>query len=250
MHSPKNKQKVGSTPHDLPLRLFNGIASRYERPAVFFSYGQYRRWHRSLVSRLQLPAESRVLDVCTGTGLVAMDIARHSQVHVVGIDLSDGMLAAAQGNVRGHGVQNVTLVQGRAEQLPFADATFDLVVFTYLLRYVQDPQAVLHELSRVLRPGGQLASLEFYIPPNPAIRALWMAHSFLWMPLATRLLSPGWREVGGFLGPSITAFYKRHSLDDLRAMWAAAGVKEAKVKMLSLGGAVVMWGSKESTNAR
>ncbi len=240
---------VGITPRDLPRRLFNGIASKYEGPAVFFSYGQYRRWHRSLVSRLQLPAESRVLDVCTGTGLVAMDIAQRGQVHVVGIDLSDGMLGAAQGNLRECGLQNVTLVQGRAEQLPFADATFDVVVFTYLLRYVQDSQASLHELSRVLRPGGQLASLEFYVPPNPAIRLLWMAHSFLWMPLATRFLSPGWREVGGVLGPSITAFYKRHSLNDLRAMWAAARVKEVKVKLLSLGGAVVMWGSKESSNA-
>lgn len=178
-----------------------------------------------------------------------MDIARRNQVHVVGIDISDGMLASAQCNLRGHDVQDIALVRGRAEHLPFPNATFDAVVFTYLLRYVQDPPAVLHELSRVLRPGGQLASLEFYVPPNPAIRPLWMAHAFLWMPLAARFLSPGWREVGGFLGPSITAFYKRHSLDDLRAMWASAGVKEARTKMLSLGGAVVMWGSKESANA-
>ncbi|MBI4201679.1 MAG: class I SAM-dependent methyltransferase [Chloroflexi bacterium] len=233
----------------LPLHLFNGIASSYERPAVFFSYGQYRRWHRFLVSRLDLPPGSRILDVSTGTGLVAMDIAQRSQVQVVGIDLSDGMLAAAQDNLRRRRVQNVTLVQGRAEALPFPGAAFDVVVFSYLLRYVQDPLAVLHELSRVLRPGGQLASLEFYVPPNPAIRPLWMAHSYLWMPLATRFLSPGWREVGTFLGPSIRAFYKRNSLGDLGAMWATAGVKDAKVKLLSLGGAVVMWGRKEGAVA-
>jgi demethylmenaquinone methyltransferase/2-methoxy-6-polyprenyl-1,4-benzoquinol methylase len=228
----------------LPLRLFNGIASRYEGPAVFFSYGQYRRWHRYLVSRVELPAGSRVLDVCTGTGLVAMDLAKRGDVSVVGLDLSDGMLAQARRNVRERGIENVTFVQGRAESLAFPDASFDVVIFTYLLRYVEDPQAVLRELTRVLRPGGQIVSLEFHVPPNPLFRALWMAHAYLWMPLATRFLSSGWRAVGSFLGPSIRAFYKQHTLEDVREMWMNAGVKEAHVKLLSLGGAVVMWGTK------
>ena len=233
-----------------PLQLFNGIASRYERPAVFFSYGQYRRWHRFLISQLSLTQGCRVLDVCTGTGLVATNMARQRGVQVVGIDLSDGMLATARDKLKSQKAHNVDLVQGRAERLPFADASFDIVVFTYLLRYVQEPQAVLQELTRVLRPGGQLASLEFYVPPNPAIRALWILHTRVWLPLGTRLLSPGWREVGSFLGPSITAFYKQYSRDNLQTVWANAGVKDTKVKLLTLGGAIVMWGRKGSNDAQ
>ena len=233
-----------------PRRLFNGIASAYEGPAVFFSCGQYRRWHRFLVSRLDLGPQSQVLDVCTGTGLVAMDIAQRGGRRVVGIDLSDGMLAVARAKMRRQGVREVSLVRGTAERLPFPDGSFDAVTFTYLLRYVEEPEAVLREMTRVLRPGGRLASLEFYVPPNPLVKLLWMAHTRVWMPLGTRLLSAGWREVGAFLGPSISAFYKGYSLDDLRSMWAAAGIKAPQVTLLSLGGAVVMWGAKEAANAR
>ena len=232
-----------------PRRLFNGIASAYEAPAVLFSWGQYRRWHRFLVACLNIGPKSQVLDVCTGTGLVAMDIAQRDGRRIVGLDLSDGMLAVARAKVQRHGAHGVSLVRGRAERLPFPDASFDTVTFTYLLRYVDDPAAVLQELARVLRPGGQLASLEFYVPPNPLIRLLWMAHTRIAMPMGTGLLSSGWREVGSFLGPSISSFYKRHSLENLRSLWAMAGVKPAHTKLLSLGGAVVMWGTKESANA-
>ena len=156
------------------------------------------------------------------------------------------MIKQAQGSLQASGpAASASLVAGRAESLPFSDGAFDSVVFTFLLRYVEDTQATLNEMTRVLRPGGQMASLEFFVPQNPLLRALWLLHTRGVLPLGTRLLSRGWREVGSFLGPSISAFYELHSLEELRHMWARAGVVGVQTKLLSVGGAVVMWGRKE-----
>ena len=225
--------------------LFDGIAGSYECPAEVFSFFQYGRWRRFLVSQLRVSQQASVLDVCTGTGLVASDIAGRFRCRVVGIDLSDGMIEQARRNLKSARVAPaVCLVKGRAENLPFADSSFDVIVFTYLLRYVEDPEATLYELSRVLRPGGQMVSLEFYVPRAPIIHGLWLLHTLLVIPVISRLLPGGWREVGSFLGPSISEFYRKHSLRDLKGMWVRAGVGQLQTRLLSLGGAVAMWGRK------
>ena len=237
-HSLKNR---------LARRLFNGVADGYEGPARLFSLMQYRRWQRFLVSQVAASPQTLVLDVATGTGLVAMDLARASGTRVVGLDLAEGMIEQARRNLQTEGLgSKVSLLRGRAEDLPFSDGSFDAVVFTFLLRYVDDPQATLGELARVLRPGGRMASLEFFVPQNPVLHGLWLLHTRLVMPLASRLLSPGWREVGSFLGPSISDFYRRHTLDDVERMWGRAGIANAQTSLLSLGGAVVTWGQKEA----
>ena len=165
----------------------------------------------------------------------------------MGLDLSKRMLEQAQRNIQAHDqTSSTSLVTGRAESLPFPDGSFDAVVFTFLLRYVEDPQATLGELARVLRSGGQLASLEFSVPQSPLLHALWRLHVRAVLPLGTRFLSAGWREVGSFLGPSISAFHGEHDLADLTRMWTLAGIDDVQTKTLSLGGAVVMWGIKES----
>ncbi len=230
-------------------KFFNGIAQHYEGPARVFSFLQYDHWHRFLVSRLDLTPQSRVLDMCTGTGLVAMRIAEKSSCDVVGLDLSEQMLAQARGNIAARGLDSlVGLVRGRAEGLPFEDDSFDVVVFTYLLRYVEDAQATITELGRVLKPGGQMASLEFYVPQGPVLHPLWLFHTRLIMPLGTRFLKSGWREVGAFLGPSISDFYRRNSLEDLGRMWRRANIENIQLKKLSLGGAVVIWGRKQANH--
>jgi demethylmenaquinone methyltransferase/2-methoxy-6-polyprenyl-1,4-benzoquinol methylase len=147
--------------------------------------------------------------------------------------------------VRAEGLtSSVRIIRGRAEDLPFADGSFDAVVFTFLLRYVEDRQAVIRELSRVLRPGGQMVSLEFFVPPQPLLRAMWLFHTRLLMPTVARALPGGWSEVGSFLGPSVSDFYRKHSLESLAQMWGRAGVENVEHKVLSLGGAVVTWGRK------
>jgi demethylmenaquinone methyltransferase/2-methoxy-6-polyprenyl-1,4-benzoquinol methylase len=227
--------------------IFDGIADRYEGPAQAFSMFQYGRWRRELVSQLGLGPEASVLDVCTGTGLVASEIAGTLGCRVVGIDLCERMLQQARQNLRSPDAPPVHLVTGLAEGLPFADHSFDAVVFTFLLRYVEDIPATLFELARVLRPGGQMLSLEFFVPQNPVMRALWLLHTRLVLPLGASLLSPGWRRVGTFLGPSITEFYRTHSVDTLSRMWTQAGVGNVKTRVHSFGGAIIMWGEKEAS---
>ena len=226
-------------------RMFDGIAPSYEWPAELFSFLQYGRWRRFLVSQLEVAPATNVLDVCTGTGLVAIDIADGLGCRVVGLDLSRGMIEQARRNVASKGADSsVPLVQGCAERLPFADGSFDAVVFTFLLRYVESPESTLGELARVLRPGGQMASLEFFVPPNPMMRALWLVHTRLAMPVVSRLMPGGWNEVGAFLGPSISDFCRRYSRRDLSGIWAHAGIDEVQTRLLSFGGAVVTWGRK------
>src|SRR5687768_18000870 len=93
------------------------------------------------------------------------------------------------------------LVNARAERLPFADATFDHVTFTYLLRYVDDPAATISELSRVLKPGGRLAALEFGVPSSPPAFWLWRVYTRVVMPIGGRPFPRQWREVTACLGP-------------------------------------------------
>ena len=232
----------------LALRLFDGIADSYEWPANLFSFFQYSRWRRSLVSELRLAPGALVLDVCTGTALVAMQIAGEGECRVVGLDLSLRMLSEGRSRVQAAGQDtSVRLIRGRAEDLPFCDGTFDAVVFTFLLRYVEDPQAAICEMARVLRPGGQMASLEFYIPQSPPLRGLWWLHARALMPLCARLISPGWSRVSDFLGPSIAGFYEKHTLEGLDRMWERAGINAPERRELSLGGAVLTWGEKEAS---
>ena len=226
-------------------RLFDGIAAGYDGLAELFSGFQYGRWRRFLVSRISAHPGETVIDVCTGTGGVAMAISRATGAKVIGIDLSPQMLERAQDKLSGSkGRHKVGLALGRAENLPLADSSVDVVCFTFLLRYVDDPAATIKELARVLRPGGQMVSLEFAVPDNIVARALWEFYTGWIMPPVALCLSPGWRYVGAFLGPSISNFYDAYSVEQLSEIWEQAGVADVQFRKLSLGGGVVTWGTK------
>jgi demethylmenaquinone methyltransferase/2-methoxy-6-polyprenyl-1,4-benzoquinol methylase len=229
----------------LALQIFDDIADNYEWPANIFSLFQYGRWRRSLVSELGLSPGDLVLDVCTGTALVALELSGDLGCQVVGVDLSQRMLREGRTRVSEARLDtSVRLVRGRAESLPFPDGSFDAVVFTFLLRYVEDPQATISEMARVLRPGGRMGSLEFYIPRSRLLHALWVIHARALMPLCSWLISPGWKRVGSFLGPSITGFYEEHSMEGLDRMWELSGIRALRHRELSLGGAILTWGEK------
>jgi demethylmenaquinone methyltransferase/2-methoxy-6-polyprenyl-1,4-benzoquinol methylase len=140
----------------------------------------------------------------------------------------------------------VRVAAGRADQLPFADATFDAVTFSYLLRYVDSPAATNAEMARCLRPGGTLACLEFHVPPRPAWRAAWWCYTRLALPVLGGIAGgPAWYRVGRFLGPSISAHYRQHPLSWHVSAWRAAGLADVGTELMSLGGGLVMWGRKE-----
>jgi len=220
-------------------RIFTGIGTSYDRVATVLSLGQDPRWRRALVDAIAARPSDRVLDVATGTGMVARALRERYGCRVVGLDQSADMLAMARTRA---GVYEA-LVQGRAERLPFADAEFDHLTFTYLLRYVDDPAAVMRELARVVKPGGRVAMVEFGLPGGPW-RPLWWLYTRIGLPVAGRLVSAKWSAVGAFLGPSIERFYARHAIADLERDWRAAGLGEIRIRRMSLGGGIVMSATK------
>jgi demethylmenaquinone methyltransferase/2-methoxy-6-polyprenyl-1,4-benzoquinol methylase len=220
--------------------LFAPLGPTYDRYANLLSFGQDPRWRRFLVARTNAGPADTVLDVASGTGAVAAELIRRKGCAVVGLDQSPEMLAEARGRLPA----GIRLVEGDADHLPFDDASFDALTFTYLLRYVDDPGATLRELARVVRPGGTIAGLEFGVPPHPAWRLPWRLYVRVGLPLAGRLISPGWREVGDFLGPSIEQLWARLPLDRLLDLWRAAGIEDVRYRRLSLGGGIVVWGRR------
>jgi demethylmenaquinone methyltransferase/2-methoxy-6-polyprenyl-1,4-benzoquinol methylase len=226
------------------LELFAPLAPTYDRYARILSLGQDPRWRAFLVSRVPADAD-RVLDVATGTAAVAIELARAAPSRtVVGIDQSREMIAAGRARVAEAGLaRRIELCQGRAESLPFRNEEFDALTFTYLLRYVDDPAAALRELARVLRGGGVMAMLEFSVPRG-VWRTLWELYVRALLPTAGALVSPGWKAVGGFLGPSIREFYERVPLPRLLELWRQAGVRDVRARPLTFGGGVVVWGTR------
>jgi demethylmenaquinone methyltransferase/2-methoxy-6-polyprenyl-1,4-benzoquinol methylase len=219
--------------------LFAPLGPTYDRYAAVLSFGQDPRWRRFLVSRVEAGPPDSVLDVATGTGAVARELLARKGCTVVGLDQSPEMLAEARRRLP----SSVRLVEGNAESLPFEDAAFDGLTFTYLLRYVSDPPSTLRELARVVRPGGTIAGLEFAVP-HGLWRGLWELYVHLGLPLAGRAISHGWGRVGAFLGPSIRDFYGRWPEEKLLELWRAAGIRDVQSRRLSLGGGIVTWGRR------
>lgn len=225
-------------------QLFAPLGPSYDRYARLLSLGQDPRWRRFLVSRVEAGPGDTVLDVATGTGAVAIELARRKGCRVVGLDQSPEMLAAALPRIRAAGLRDrITLKEGTAEALPFADASFDGLTFTYLLRYVDDPAATLRELARVVRPGGSVGALEFGLPAG-VLRPLWELYVRFGLRLAGAAISPGWAEVGRFLGQSIRDFYARLPLERQLELWREAGIEDVRYGKLSLAGGVVTWGRR------
>ena len=233
-------------PNKQAKSLFAPIAPNYDRYASLLSFGQDPRWRRFLVSRIEAGPGDTVLDVATGTAAVAIEIARRTGAHVIGLDQSPEMLARARERIARAGLgDRIELREGRAETLPFEDGSFAALSFTYLLRYVADSAATMSELARVVRPGGVIASLEFGVPPRPLPRAAWELYVRMGLPAAGALVSEGWKEVGRFLGPSIRGLYADGGLERVLDCWLAAGIEELRYRRLSLGGGIVIWGRRK-----
>jgi demethylmenaquinone methyltransferase / 2-methoxy-6-polyprenyl-1,4-benzoquinol methylase len=222
------------------LALFAPLAESYDRYSRLLSFGQDPRWRSFLVSRIEARPGDTVLDVACGTGAVALELLRRYDCRVIAVDQSPEMLAVARRRLG----DRAELHTARAEALPFEDARFDGLTFTYLLRYVDDPAETMSELARVVRPGGRLAMLEFFTPRGAPARVAWEVYVRTGLPLAGRIISPGWTEVGRFLGPSIRAFWKQWPLERLMDAWGAGGINQVQARTLSLGGGIVVWGRR------
>jgi demethylmenaquinone methyltransferase / 2-methoxy-6-polyprenyl-1,4-benzoquinol methylase len=223
------------------VELFAPLGPTYDRYARLLSFGQDPRWRRFLVSRVPVGPQHTVLDVATGTAAVAIELTRRTGCRVVGLDQSREMLETGRHRVEEAGFgDRIELVEGSADRLPFDEGSFDALTFTYLLRYVEDPEVTMRELARVVRPGGTIAMLEFGLPRGLA-RGAWELYVRIGLPVLGAVVSPGWRRVGAFLGPSIREFHRRH---DVVQLWRNAGVEDVRFRRLSLGGGIVLWGRR------
>jgi demethylmenaquinone methyltransferase / 2-methoxy-6-polyprenyl-1,4-benzoquinol methylase len=224
--------------------LFAPLGPTYDRYARLLSFGQDPRWRSFLVSRIPRDVP-RVLDVASGTAAVAIELARGKPARtVVGVDQSPEMLAAGRERVERAGLSDrIELREARAETLPFSDEEFDALTFTYLLRYVDDVPATLQELTRVVRRGGTVAMLEFGLPRG-VWRPLWELYVRAGLPAAGAVVSPGWRDVGRFLGPSIRDFWRHWPEPALLDAWGEAGLDGVHAHRLSVGGGIVVWGRR------
>ncbi len=229
------------------LTLFAGLEHRYDLLSATLSFGQDPRWRREMIGAIDAGRDDRVLDVATGTGLVARGLVERYGCSVVGLDQSRNMLAGARRALTTAPdlAAQIELVQGEAEHLPFSDGEFDHLTFTYLLRYVDDPAATLAELARVVRPGGRIACLEFGLPDPRLWRLLWRLYTRLVLPAAGRAFGTEWFEVGRFLGPSIEGLYTELPLERQVELWREAGISDVRVRRMSLGGGVVFTGVRD-----
>jgi demethylmenaquinone methyltransferase/2-methoxy-6-polyprenyl-1,4-benzoquinol methylase len=237
---------AGGDPNAFAQRLFTGLPRRYDALAELLSFGQNGRWRAEMVSHIAAGRPSSILDVATGTAGVALELVHRTPAEVTGIDLTPAMLRRGRERVaRAAATDRVRLVAGQAEHLPFADATFEALTFTYLLRYVADPTATLRELARVVEPGGSIASLEFAVPGSRFWRGWWWLYTRIVLPAAGYLTGGReWFAVGRFLGPNISAHYRRYPVDWTVDAWRKAGLVDVRVRPMSLGGGIVMWARK------
>jgi ubiquinone/menaquinone biosynthesis methyltransferase len=233
--APVRPQPPASSSNAAARDLFDPLGPTYERAGALLSLGLEGGWRRRLVALLAPRTGARYLDVATGTGLVAREIRRRAECDVVGVDLSLGMLGSNP---------SATRVCARAEELPFERAAFDGLTFTYLLRYVDDPAATLRELARVVRPGGRIVSLEFYMPRSPVLHALWSLYARVALPPLAALVSRRWVGVARFLPGSIERFYARYSLAEIEQLWRAAGIRDVRSAVVGFGAAVVTSGTR------
>ena len=237
--------RATSDPNRLARTLFTGLPNRYDLLAEVLSLGQNRRWRRAMVDQIVPARPHRLLDVATGTAGVALRLTEQTDAFVTGLDLTEAMLRRGQANVAASAADGrVELLAGRAEELPFPDAAFDAVTFTYLLRYVADPAATLRELTRVLKPGSPMASLDFLVPRHSFWRWSWWLYTRLVLPIAGSVGGRDWIAVGRFLGPNISKHYRRYPLGWTVQAWRDACRTDVGVREMSLGGGLVMWGTK------
>lgn len=223
--------------------MFDRIAPKYDLLNHTLSAGIDKLWRRRVVRIVRRRNPRRILDVATGTGDLAIALARRlRETRIMAVDPSAGMLAEARRKVIREGLdERIVLAEGVAEQLPaISDATFDAVTVAFGVRNFGDLDKGLRELHRTLKPGGQIVILEFSTPTLPVIRTLYRWYSHTILP-----------RIGGSISKDRSAYeYLPASVDEFPApelfleRMAAAGFRNGKARSLTLGIARIYTGER------
>lgn len=218
--------------------MFDSIAGRYDFLNHFLSAGIDRRWRKAAIRSLRLTGTETVLDVCTGTGDVAIAAATMSPGgrRVVGVDFAGAMLGVGVNKIRRLQLgDRVTLIRGDAAKLPLVDRSADAVTVAFGIRNVEDMPAACRELLRVLAPGGRLAILEFAVPTMPGFRSLYRWYILRLLPKIGRLISRH-PAAYGYLPASIDAF---EAPDEFVKILRQAGFAQVGTVPLMLGSVIL-----------
>jgi demethylmenaquinone methyltransferase/2-methoxy-6-polyprenyl-1,4-benzoquinol methylase len=186
------RQMAAEVKHDAVREHFDRIASKYDFMNSLLSFGIQHVWKRAAIRMLGLRPGQRVLDVCGGTGDLALGAAKRvgSGGQVVVYDINWAMLTTGRPKAAPMKLDDrMAWVQGDAEQIGFPDNHFDAAMVGFGIRNVTHLEQAFREMFRVLKPGGKLLCLEFSRPTNPLFRQLYDIYSFTVMPALGQLLA-------------------------------------------------------------
>jgi demethylmenaquinone methyltransferase/2-methoxy-6-polyprenyl-1,4-benzoquinol methylase len=226
-------------------RLFRGAPAEYDSLLSLLTLRSDSSWRKAVVKSSNLSAKAFVLDVATGTGLMALDFANQLSPDslVVGVDLCEPMLLKGKANLERDQKRVVDFVEGRAEALPFVDGCFDCAAITLALRNVTEPKTTFEEMRRVVRTGGSVVSMDFSRPSNQVFARIYNFHIFHVLPFFGRLVSPQWREIFEYLAGSIKRSMDPATIGDLMR---GVGLSNVSIRRLSMGIVSVVEGSKRT----
>jgi demethylmenaquinone methyltransferase/2-methoxy-6-polyprenyl-1,4-benzoquinol methylase len=224
--------------------MFSAIAPRYDFLNRLLSLGRDRVWRRDAVRATGLPAGGRLLDVCTGTGDMALEAAlQFPDARIVGVDFSRPMIGLGQRKVLGAGLEErVRLSVASAENLPFSDGAFDAATVAFGLRNESDRRQGLREMHRVLRPEGRAVILEFTTPPGRLFRRIYLCYFHRVLPMIGRLIS-GHRSAYSYLPSSVAEF---PSPPELAGWMEGIGFRDVRWRHLTAGIVAIHVGMKGS----
>jgi demethylmenaquinone methyltransferase/2-methoxy-6-polyprenyl-1,4-benzoquinol methylase len=221
--------------------MFDDIAPRYDLLNRILSFGIDRRWRRYAVGQLDIPPQGKVLDIATGTGDVALEIASRTpdSVQIVGEDLTRGMLVHAQRKIAASPyAHRIHLVNAPCEAIPHPDNIFDGITIAFGIRNVVEREAGLREMCRVLKPGGRVVVLEFSQPKSRVFGAIYDIYFNRVLPFVAGLLST--RSAYRYLPDSVAAFPSR---EEFKAKMEEAGFTSVRYRDLTFGIATVYVGT-------
>ncbi|GAX03338.1 ubiquinone/menaquinone biosynthesis methyltransferase [Secundilactobacillus pentosiphilus] len=226
---------TNQTPESQVQSLFKRVAANYDQMNNLISLGTHKHWRKVAMARLAIKTGSFILDLCCGTGdwTIALAKAVGPSGQVVGLDFSREMLSVAKKKVASAGLNDrVTLVQGDAMALPYANNHFDVITIGFGLRNVPDANQVLREMYRVVRPGGQVASLETSQPTQPVVKLGWKIY-FKLIPMMTKLAVHNYQDYV-YLEQTAANFV---NAKQLAAMYARTGFNRINYQTFDMGAA-------------
>ncbi len=221
--------------------MFNGISGQYDQMNRLITFGVDLKWRKRLIQKVASLSPKNVLDVATGTGDLALAIAKKTKAQVIGLDISAGMLAVGAEKIKtAHLESRVEMILGDSESIVFDDHSFDVVTVAFGVRNFEHLERGLQEIKRVLKPGGMLAILETSVPTNPIFKVGYLLHTRLVLPLISKLFATDKRAYS-YLVASASSFPYNETFT---AILKKVGFSKAYYQRQTFGAACIYYATK------